>query len=176
MIIAIRGFILLLLLAAGQAAQAGADEQAVVQGNHIRVGMVQDTGSHADYCGTSLQFSKDFRKNYGKYAFQMTYAENDKAMMHLDGRDIVLQLTSRTQKENSRKRTVSEQLHFKSRDYRVDIKWLFTDICDKAHNEDCEIEGMRAYVTIYRNNHPNNTLSDHSESIRHIRLLGTTGC
>jgi len=100
MIIDIRRFILLLLLtAAGQAAQAGAGEQAVVQGNHIRVGVVQDTGSHADYCGTSLQFSKDFQKNYRKHAFQMTYVEDDKAMMHLDGRDIALQLTSRIQKK-----------------------------------------------------------------------------
>lgn len=97
-------------------------------------------------------------------------------MMHFDGRDIPLQLISKIRQENSSKHNVSEQLHFKSHDYRVDMKWLFTDICDKAHNEDCEIEGLRAYVTIYRNNDSNKKLSTHTKSMRHIRLLGTTGC
>lgn len=50
----IRKFILLLLLVICQAAQAGAGERGITLGNHIRVGVIQDTGSHADYCGASL--------------------------------------------------------------------------------------------------------------------------
>jgi len=164
----------LLLLLGWQPLLADAGEQQTVQNEHIRLGVIQDKSPH-DYCGAHLQFSKDFRKHNGKYAFLFAYTADKKTLMNLDGRDVSLQLTSWIIKENADRKIISEQLRLKNKDYRVEIKWLVTDICDKKHNEDCEIEGLRAYVSIYRDNHTGGK-AQNSTSVRHARLLGVKGC
>jgi len=171
---AVRIAFLLLLLLGWQPVQADAGQRATVQSDHIRLGVVHDTSLN-DYCGVNLQFSKDFRKNYGKYAFMIADMQEKKAVMHLDGRDVYLQLTSWTTKENADQRIISERLSLKNSDYRVEITWLVTDICDKKHNEDCEIEGLRAYISIYRNNKSSDN-APNKTSVRHVRLLGIKGC
>jgi len=165
---------IVLFLLGWQPLQADAGGQQALQNNHIRLGVVQDT-SLDDYCGVNLKFSKDFRKNNRKYAFMISYIEEKKAVMHLDGRDVYLQLKAWTTQKDAEKQTVSERLSLQNSNYRVEIKWLVTDICDKKHNEDCEIEGLRAYISIYRNNRSDGNLSDNI-SIRHARLLGIKGC
>ncbi len=164
----------LLLLLGWQALQANADEQQIVQHDDIRVGVIQDKSPH-DYCGAHLQFSKDFREHNGKYAFLFAYTADRKTLMNLDGHDVSLQLTSWTIKETIDREIISEQLSLKNKDYRVEIKWLFTDICDEKHNEDCEIEGLRAHLKIYRYNRADDG-SLNCTSVRHLRLLGLKGC
>jgi len=87
------------------------------------------------------------------------------AVMHLDGRDRFFKLLSRTTTAQADTTQNIETLKLQSPEYQLNIKWLPFDVCDQAHNEDCEVEGLIAYITIQR-----------GDALRYIRLFGSSGC
>jgi len=140
--------------------------------HHIRVGLVRDTATDAQ-CGISLRFSRDFKAGrYGRYGFKLggvTDMRSDPpefssyAVMHLDDKDRFFTRIERQRHLAADGSLRYETLKLWSDGYRLDIKWLPFDLC--SGNEDCEIEGRRAYITIHR-----------GDDVRHLRLFGAEGC
>jgi hypothetical protein len=112
----------------------------------LKVGVIKESSLLG--CGCYLQFPDDYNKEGRGAIFEAEIDE--RALMNIDGKDVVLKFVKRTDWEGETKVGSTRSEFYKSEDTEVMVEYVVKKLCDPG-DEQCESIQYSATITVMRN-------------------------